>query len=78
MLIQFTGQNGSPIYVNPHYVIAVHEEKHFGRPGVGEKSEYSDTLIRTTKGEFNVQEEPGAVVRALNETTSGDGEGETS
>jgi hypothetical protein len=66
MLIQFTDGNGTPIYVNPQYVIAVREEKHFGRPGVGSEAEYRDTLVLTTKYEFNVQEPPDAVVREVN------------
>jgi hypothetical protein len=66
MLIQFSDSNGAPVYVNPQYVIAVREEKHFGRPGVGTDAEYSDTLILTTKYEFNVQDPPDAVVREVN------------
>jgi hypothetical protein len=66
MLIQFTDDNGSPLYINPQYVIAVREQKHFGRPGVGSDAEYRDTLVVTTKYEFNVQDPPDAVVRELN------------
>ena len=66
MLIQFSDGHGAPVYINPQYVIAVREEKHFGRPGVGAGSEYRDTLILTTKYEFNVQDPPDAVVRELN------------
>ena len=49
MLIEFSDGNGTPVYINPQYVIAVREEKHFGRPGVGAGSEYRDTLILTTR-----------------------------
>jgi hypothetical protein len=66
MLIQFSDSNGRPVYINPQYVIAVREEKHFGRPGVGSGDEYRDTLVVTTKHEFNVQEPPDAVVREVN------------
>jgi hypothetical protein len=66
MLIEFSDGHGTPVYINPQYVIAVREEKHFGRPGVGAGSEYRDTLILTTKYEFNVQDPPDAVVRELN------------
>jgi hypothetical protein len=67
MLIRFTTtQTGSPVYINPRYIIAVREEKHFGRPGVGEKNEYSDTLILTTKGDFNVRESLDEVARQVN------------
>ena len=69
MLIQFSDSNGAPVYVNPQYVIAVREEKHFGRPGVGSDAEYSDTLILTTKYEFNVQDPPDAVVREINQAS---------
>ena len=66
MLIMFSDAGGAPVYVDPRYVIAVRQQKHFGRPGVGSDSEYSDTLILTTKYEFNVQEPPEVVVRELN------------
>jgi hypothetical protein len=66
MLIEFSDAGGTPVYIDPRYVIAVREQKHFGRPGVGTDTEYSDTLILTTKFEFNVQEPPDAVVRELN------------
>jgi hypothetical protein len=56
MLIKFTEANGSPVYINPRYVIALREERHFGRPGVGTSDEYRDTLILTTKGDFNVRD----------------------
>jgi hypothetical protein len=83
MLIEFSDGHGTPVYINPQYVIAVREEKHFGRPGVGAGSEYRDTLILTTKYEFNVQDPPDAVVRELNRASlemlkalkSADGEG---
>ena len=71
MLIQFTSQTGSPVYINPDFIIAVREEKHFGRPGVGEKNSYSDTLILTTKGDFNVQEALDVVAREVNEAPVG-------
>jgi hypothetical protein len=71
MLIQFTSQTGSPVYINPDFIIAVREEKHFGRPGVGEKNAYSDTLILTTKGDFNVQEALDVVAREVNEAPVG-------
>ena len=66
MLIQFKDGNGAPVYINPQYVIAVREEKHFGRPGVGSGGEYRDTLILMAKHEFNVQDPPDAVVREVN------------
>ena len=66
MLIQFTDTNGSPVYVNPRHVIAVREQKHFGRPGIASDTEYHDTLIQTTKHDLNVREEPDAVARELN------------
>jgi hypothetical protein len=66
MLIRFSDGNGDPVYVNPQYVIAVRQEKHSGRPGVGSDAEYRDTLILTTRYEFNVQEAPDAVVREVN------------
>ena len=66
MLIEFKDANGSPIYINPQYVIAVREEKHFGRPGVGSDSESRDTLILTTKGDFNVQDPLADVAREIN------------
>ncbi len=66
MLVQFSDRNGSPLYINPQSVIAVREEKHFGRPGVGANDEYHDTLVLTTKGDFNVQDSPDAVVREIN------------
>jgi hypothetical protein len=66
MLIEFKDRDGSPLYINPQYIIAVREEKHFGRPGVGTNKEYRDTLILTTKGEFNVQDPPDDVVREAN------------
>jgi hypothetical protein len=66
MLIQFSDGNGAPVYINPQYVIAVREQKHFGRPGVASDTEYHDTLIVTTKHEFNVREGPESVVRELN------------
>jgi hypothetical protein len=83
MLIEFSDGHGTPVYINPQYVIAVREEKHFGRPGVGAGSEYRDTLILTTKYECNVQDPPDAVVRELNRASlemlkalkSADGEG---
>ena len=70
MVIQFTTQTGT-IFVNPDYIVAVREDKHFGRPGVGEKNMYSDTLIQTTKGDFNVQETPEAVAAAVNAVQTG-------
>ena len=66
MLIEFKDVNGSPVYINPRYVIAVREEKHFGRPGVGTSNEYRDTLILTTKGDFNVQDPLDSVAREVN------------
>jgi len=66
MLIEFRDVNGSPVYVNPQYVIALREEKHFGRPGVGTSNEYRDTLILTTKGDFNVQDPLDIVAREIN------------
>lgn len=66
MLIRFSDAGGAPVYIDPRYVIAVRQQKHFGRPGVGSDSEYSDTLVLTTKYEFNVQEPPEVVVRELN------------
>ena len=66
MLIEFRDVNGSAVYINPHYVIAVREEKHFGRPGVGSSKEFRDTLILTTKGDFNVQDPLDTVARELN------------
>jgi hypothetical protein len=65
MLIEFRDANGSPIYINPHYVIALREEKHFGRPGVGTSDEYRDTLILTTKGDFNVRDPLDVVAREI-------------
>ena len=70
MLIEFSDRNGSPLYINPHYIIAVREEKHFGRPGVGTNNEYRDTLILTTKGDFNVQDPPEHVVREINRAST--------
>jgi hypothetical protein len=66
MLIEFKDVTGSPVYVNPEYVVAVREEKHFGRPGVGSSNEYRDTLILTTQGDFNVQDPLDEVARAIN------------
>jgi hypothetical protein len=66
MLIRFSDHNGDPVFINPQYVIAVREEKHFGRPGVGSDAEYRDTLILTTKCEFNVQEPPDVVASEVN------------
>jgi hypothetical protein len=66
MLVQFSDRNGSPLYINPQSVIAVRQEKHFGRPGVGASDEYHDTLVLTTKGDFNVQDSPDDVVREIN------------
>ena len=66
MLIEFKDVDGSPVYINPQYVIAVREEKHFGRPGVGTSNEYRDTLILTTKGDFNVQDPLDSVAREIN------------
>ena len=71
MLVQFSDAGGTPVYVNPRYVIAVREQKHSGRPGVGSDAEYRDTLILTTRHEFNVQEPPDAVARELNRASSG-------
>ena len=65
MLIEFKDANGSPIHINPQYVIALREEKHFGRPGVGTSDEYRDTLILTTKGDFNVQDPLDIVARDI-------------
>jgi hypothetical protein len=65
MLIACKDINGSPIHINPNYVIAVREEKHFGRPGVGPSKEYQDTLILTTKGDFNVQDPIESVAREI-------------
>ena len=69
MLIKFTSGSGAPVYINPRYVIAVREERHAGRPGVGSDAEYRDTLILTTKYDFNVQEPPDVVVRDINRTS---------
>ena len=69
MLIQFRDVNGSPVYINPQFVIAVREEKHFGRPGVGASNEYRDTLILTTKGDFNVQDSLDVVAREINQAS---------
>jgi hypothetical protein len=66
MLIEFRDVNGSPVYINPQFVIALREEKHFGRPGVGTSNEYRDTLILTTKGDFNVQDPLDIVAREIN------------
>ncbi len=66
MLIEFRDANGSPVYINPQYVIALREEKHFGRPGVGTSNEYRDTLILTTKGDFNVQDPLDVAAREIN------------
>jgi hypothetical protein len=66
VLIEFKDVNGSPVYINPQFVIAVREEKHFGRPGVGTSNEYRDTLILTTKGDFNVQDPLDSVAREIN------------
>jgi len=66
MLIEFRDVDGSPVFINPQYVIAVREEKHFGRPGVGASNEYRDTLILTTKGDFNVQDALDIVAREIN------------
>lgn len=66
MLIEFRDVNGSPVYINPQYVIALREEKHFGRPGVGTSNEYRDTLILTSKGDFNVQDPLDIVAREIN------------
>lgn len=65
MLIEFRDVDGSPVYINPQYVIAVREERHFGRPGVGASNEYRDTLILTTKGDFNVQDSLDSVAREI-------------
>jgi hypothetical protein len=73
MLIQFSDGNGTPVYVNPRYVIAVREAKHSGRPGIGSDAEYRDTLILTTKYEFNVQEAPDEVAAAVNRATGAGG-----
>ena len=70
MLIEFRDPNGSPLYINPQYIIAVREDKHFGRPGVGESSEYRDTRILTTKGDFNVQDPLDDVVREVNRVST--------
>lgn len=72
MLIEFTNQNGVPLYINPRFVIAVIEEKHFGRPGVAADSGYRDTLIMTTKGDFNVQEAPENVAASVNQALAED------
>lgn len=61
MLIQFSDGNGTPVFINPRYVIAVREDRHSGRPGIGSDAEYRDTLILTTKYEFNVREAPDVV-----------------
>jgi hypothetical protein len=66
MLVNFTSANGSPIYLNPRYIIAICEEKHFGRPGVGTSDGYVDTLVMTTKGDFNVQETLADAALAVN------------
>jgi hypothetical protein len=66
MLIKFTDVDGSPVHINPQYVIALREEKHFGRPGVGASKEYRDTLILTTKGDFNVQDSLDVVAGEIN------------
>jgi hypothetical protein len=66
MLIEFKDGDGTPLFVNPQFIIAVREVKHFGRPGVSSESEYRDTLILTTRGEFNVRETPDAVAREVN------------
>jgi len=72
MLIQFKEANGSAVYINPHYVIALREERHFGRPGVGTSDEYRDTLILTTKGDFNVQEPLDVVAREIDRASEED------
>jgi hypothetical protein len=69
MLIKFTDVSGYPIYINPEYVVAVREEKHFGRPGVGSTDEYRDTLVLTTKGDFNVQDALGDVAGAIDQAS---------
>lgn len=66
MLIEFSDTGGAPVHIDPRFVIAVREQKHSGRPGIGSDTEYSDTLILTTRYEFNVQEPPGVVVGRLN------------
>lgn len=70
MLIRFTTRNGSPLYINPEHIISVCEDKHFGRPGFGKDTEYSDTRILTTKGDFNVQEAPQDVAAQVNSAAS--------
>lgn len=72
MLIEFKEANGSAVYINPRYVIALREERHFGRPGVGTSDEYRDTLILTTKGDFNVQEPLDVVAREIDRAPEGD------
>ena len=66
MLIQFSDRNGSRSTSTRSTSLPYREEKHFGRPGVGTNNEYRDTLILTTKGEFNVQDSPDDVVREVN------------
>jgi hypothetical protein len=66
MLVELTTQDGSPLYINPGHVVAVCEEKHFGRPGVGQAAEYRDTLIVTTRGSFNARESPADVALHVN------------
>ncbi len=65
MLIELHDGDGTPVYINPRYVIAVREETHRGRPGVASEGEYRDTLVMTTKHEFNVRETPDVVAREL-------------
>ena len=66
MLIELKDGSGSPVYINPQYVVAIREDKHFGRPGVASDTEYRDTLILTTKGDFNVRDAVGDVAREIN------------
>jgi hypothetical protein len=71
MLIQFTDSGDRPVFVNPQFVIAVREDKHFGRPGVGSESEYRDTLIVMTRCEFNVKEPLEEVAAAIGRVAEG-------
>lgn len=73
MLVEFTTKEGSALYVNAQHVVAVYEDRHFGRPGVGQAAEYRDSRIVTTEGEFNVQEPLTDVARRIGEALTHDG-----